>query len=587
MVCDAYLSSANVQSDTDLTALRQIGQRADRYLIEVLQYLQDTSVNQMDEDMTRICWYLCKSDPAFYAGRIFPLLRWPVVDGLIRVFNSEFEIIGNSGASDYQLYPCTLLYATNFHSTFPLIDGSTLLHCIAHVVFPDLNYVSTLAMIVVAAGCDPKALRNDGKSVLHLAVQFGNNQLVAEILKMYEVLGFQPVDPLHMIWEAVCLHHHDVAYTISSSVALRTDTMPVASSILLLVCTPSKFMRMICRGKAYVTDGQRVLEDLECCGGSDVLSARNPRFVEAAKMAVMGGNEDILSYNNWEIPRGLPKDTLYEIIEMAIDLGECNLLQAFLELSNLDHLSIPRLLKHAIHHPSNTSLRTAELILDSHPISDEEFVIDLVEVGSVAVDWVSKVVRRNPHVLSLRFGDKGQPLLQHAIISRNLDMAIMLHDHGASINITNNHGDTPLHTAIECANDACIEWLTNLNGALNIEYRNSSGQTLLLFAVQVGNLFAVKLLLEQGAHINAASYEGFTVLHLAYWRYCQRTVQKLRGTMPDLVAQMEERKAREVLGETLKVLTEYGADDTAEEYTMGFTPKSYFSWLLETMNTSL
>jgi hypothetical protein len=165
-------------------------------------------------------------------------------------------------------------------------------------------------------------------------------------------------------------------------------------------------------------------------------------------------------------------------------------------------------------------------------------------------------------------------------------MARVLFNHGACLNITNNEGNTPLHTAIECADDACVEWLLNLNGLVNIEYCNNSGQTPLLFATQSGNLSASKLLLERGANIKAITPEGFTALHLAYSRYCQRTVQKLCGKMPNLEAQMEERKAREVLSGMLKVLKEYGADENAEEYIMGFTAKSYFSWLLETMNTS-
>jgi hypothetical protein len=37
-----------------------------------------------------------------------------------------------------------------------------------------------------------------------------------------------------------------------------------------------------------------------------------------------------------------------------------------------------------------------------------------------------------------------------------------------------------------------------------------------------------------------------------------------------------------ILGETLRILKEYGADEEAVEYSMGFNPKSYFSWLLET-----
>ena len=582
---DAYLSSAKVLSDADLKMLHQIGQRADRYLVQILQYIQTTTINQMDEDMTRICWYLCKSNPTTYANETFPRVKWPIIDGLLRVFTSEFEILGPSGITDYRFYPYTLSYATNLHSSLPLIDGSTLLHCIAHVVPPFANYISTLTMITVIAGCDPKALRSDGKSALDLAVQFGNNELVVEILKMYDILGFDQIDLPHLMSEAVRRHHHDVMYAIYKYVPLHTENMPASRSILLQACAPSKLTRMMSRGKAYITDGQRVLANLEYCGGPDVLMARNPFIIEAAKLAVMGGNADILSYNNWTLLRKLPKDSLHEIIEMTIDLGECNLLQKVLGLSNLDHLSALRLLKRAIHNPSNTNLRTAEIILESHPISDEEFVVDLVEAGSAALDLVSKIARRNPHILSLRFGDQGQPLLQHSIISRNLDMAIMLSNHGTSVNITNSQGNTPLHTAIECGNNACIEWLTNLNGAVNIEYLNNSGLTPLLFAVRTGNLSAARSLLERGANVHAVTYEGFTALHLAYWRYCQRTVQKLRGTVADLVAQMEERIARGVLGETLKLLKENRADESAEEYTLGLAPRSYFSWLLETMNT--
>ena len=57
--------------------------------------------------------------------------------------------------------------------------------------------------------------------------------------------------------------------------------------------------------------------------------------------------------------------------------------------------------------------------------------------------------------------------------------------------------------------------------------------------------------------------------------------------MPGLESQMGERKARDILVEMLKVLREYGADETAEEYFMGFTPKSYFSWLLGSMDAEL
>ena len=53
--------------------------------------------------------------------------------------------------------------------------------------------------------------------------------------------------------------------------------------------------------------------------------------------------------------------------------------------------------------------------------------------------------------------------------------------------------------------------------------------------------------------------------------------------MSYLEAQLEQKKAGEVLTGTIAVLKEFGIDEEAIDFVMGFNAKSYFSWLMETM----
>ena len=162
-------------------------------------------------------------------------------------------------------------------------------------------------------------------------------------------------------------------------------------------------------------------------------------------------------------------------------------------------------------------------------------------------------------------------------------MAQLLFNHGATANVPDSDGNTSLHVAVESgSNELCLRLLRNLAG-VNIETRNKFGQTHLLYAVHLGNLPASCLLLEHHADMSAVTNEGHTVLHLAYIRYCQNTILRLRASMTQIVAQIREREAWKVLTETVKVLGDYGADENAVEYIMGFNPKSYFAWLLETL----
>jgi hypothetical protein len=315
-----------------------------------------------------------------------------------------------------------------------------------------------------------------------------------------------------------------------------------------------------------------------------VLSVENPRFLSSVKEAVLGGNDDILSYNAWTIARALPPPLLNELMEHAIYLRERSLLKNVIRFSKLEPSSALKLLKCAIQSPRARAIQMAEMILDCYPIAEEEYIVDLVQQGPVAVDLVSKIARRNPHILALRFAVDGQTLLHHAIASGKLEMGRLLVKHGAGVNVPDKNGNTPLHLAIGVtASDDCVTWLLGLQRKVNFEHRNKADQTPLLYTVYAGNVSALRLLLDSHANVKAVTNEGFTALHLAYSRYCDYKFPKLATPKPYLIVQSELQQTGDVLSGTLNLLKEFGANETAVDYVMGFTAKSYFTWMMETM----
>lgn len=582
MLYDAY---TNTDTTHELEDLRQIGEKSELYLLEALQCIEQTSPDRMSDDMTRICRYICSSYPSVYAGVVYPGMRWPVVDQLLQVFTSEFHFLSPTGIVDYRLYQKTLAFATNMQYQFPLADGSSILHCLTYVVCPNETYLPMLAAIVVASGSNITVARNDGKTALELAVQFGSTAFVSVLLDTYIALGINSCVVRPLISRTVEFHHYDVCQMLSKYITYdeTCQPRPFASDLLAYALKLPKVERIFTRGKEIFSDGQHLLDCLNSFGDGQTFTTENSKLLEAVKNAVVSGNDDILSYNNWTILRALSQPAVHEILELGIDLGEITLLKNMFHLSKLDHLSALELLKRAFQNPMAANVPIAEIILEYYPVSEDEYVIDLIESGSSTTNLLSKIVFRNPRILSRRFGAQQQSLLHRAIISRRLDTAKLLFNHGAVINIQDDDGNTPLHVAVESSNEACLAWLLSLPDITDIEARNKFGQTPLLYATNLGNLQAVQLLLEHHANVTTATNEGYTALHLAYSRYCKRTFRSLRGTMPDLVAKMEERKAREILSGTLNILKAYSADEDAVEHMMGFNPKSYFAWLLETM----
>jgi ankyrin repeat protein len=574
MLLDAYLRDLQISGYQQLQQLQNIGRQVDIYLQETLEFYQQ--IGEVDE-MSRICIYVRRINPERYIS-IFPALNWPHIGTLLHVFQEENDIFQSWDVTSHY-YQRTLQIALDMQASFPLADGSSLLHCLAQVVFPIETDIIPLSTIIISSGTDITSRRNDGKSAIGLAVQWGNNALVSMLLETYASLSIQ-LEILPLLSKAAELHHHDVMETLSRFLEWdKTLLFENTCHLLITAFRTTHFERQIHHGNTAFVAAQRTVDLLIEWGDFQILSLENPHFQSAIEVALTGGNDDILGYCCSSF-LSFPAPAIDGMVQMAVALGERAWVGRVLQLTTLDDVAALRLLRCAIECPIDSSMELVEMLLNYYAISDEEYILDLVKRGSQTASLISKVIRNNPPLISRRFGMDGKTLLHHAMLLGKVEIGNLVCQHAADVNFPDANGNTPLHTAIEStSNDACITWLLNLP-SIDINIRNTASLTPILYAVHLGNLSAVKLLLEHGADVRKTSDEGYTVLHLAYARYCKQ-ISTNSSSEPYLVSKIRQLRGREALNVMVQVLEKHGADGNAVEHVMGFNARSYFEWLLE------
>lgn len=124
--------------------------------------------------------------------------------------------------------------------------------------------------------------------------------------------------------------------------------------------------------------------------------------------------------------------------------------------------------------------------------------------------------------------ERGDSALVVASRSGQLEIAQILMDGGAKVNLRNKWGDTALMVAALNGRDKIVRYLRSKGGDVN-----NTGWTALHYAAVNGHADVAKYLLDQGANPLAASPNGVTPLMMA---------------------------ARENKTDVVKVLLEYGAD---------------------------
>jgi uncharacterized protein len=129
----------------------------------------------------------------------------------------------------------------------------------------------------------------------------------------------------------------------------------------------------------------------------------------------------------------------------------------------------------------------------------------------------------------------GATALQWAVYRNDLDVADLLIAAGANVKAANRDGATPLFLACESGNAAMIEKL--LKAGADANEVGPIGDTPLMMASRTGNVDAVKVLLDHKANVNAK--------------------EKIRGTTALMWAVEQQHPA------VVKILVEHGADVAA------------------------
>ena len=119
------------------------------------------------------------------------------------------------------------------------------------------------------------------------------------------------------------------------------------------------------------------------------------------------------------------------------------------------------------------------------------------------------------------------PLMDACCDGGRLDNIKMLIQNGADIQASSSNGSTVLHLASELSNQEVVEFLLKLN-EISVNATDKRNQTPLIYAcLNGGRLDNIKMLIQNGADIQASSSNGSTVLHFASRNSNQEVVEFL------------------------------------------------------------
>ncbi|XP_075974269.1 NF-kappa-B inhibitor cactus-like isoform X2 [Anticarsia gemmatalis] len=204
--------------------------------------------------------------------------------------------------------------------------------------------------------------------------------------------------------------------------------------------------------------------------------------------------------------------------------------------------------------PDASSIPYAHLVIFFQPDDDGDTQLHIASIHGCEKS-VSTLIRICPNKALLDLtNDHGHTPLHLAVMSGNAVVARMLVLAGLSLGVRDRTGETPLHKATSSGRFDCLQALlplvpehtSNLTSILN--QKNYNGQACVHLAASSGNLEALQLLVHHGADINSKeNCAGWTALHIAARRGDERMVQYLRpraAPLPDYGGRTPRRLAR-------------------------------------------
>ena len=391
--------------------------------------------------------------------------------------------------------------------------------------------------MLIQNGADIQASDSNGSTVLHFASSNSNQEVVEFLLKLNEISvnatdNSNQTPLMHACYDGGRLDN--IKMLIQNGADIQASDSN-GSTVLHLASSNSnqevvEFLLKLNEISVNATDNFNQTPLMHACHDGGRLDNIKMLIQNGAVIPASDSNGSTVlhfasSNSNQEVVEFLLK--LNEISVNATDnSNQTPLMYACYDGGRLDNIKM--LIQNGADIQMSSSNGSTVLHFASQ-MSNQEVVEFLLKLNEISVN--------------ARDNSNQTPLMSACHDGGRLDNIKMLVQNGADIQTSSSNGSTVLHFASHLSNQEVVEFLLKLN-EISVNATDNSNQTPLMHACyDGGRLNNIKMLIQNGADIQASSSNGSTVLHFASSNSNQEVVEfllKLNGISANVTTNNNE-----------------------------------------------
>jgi ankyrin repeat protein len=354
---------------------------------------------------------------------------------------------------------------------------------------------------------------------LHQHARWGNTKEVAQLIEAYPAL-IKATDELGntaLHWAFKYTHINTIKKLIALGANINAQLADKKTPLhLAALQSNTELLMLLLSHRADVT-----IRDEE--GNTALHAAVSVGFSEGVTLLIKA-NSDINSHNNYygNTPLHLAmiaavwNSKHIRLVDLLVKHGADPTLKNLFHLTPAKHAA---LLKQNVLPPTGLKKALHTFFKKEIPIPKGEKGMTPVHLYIQAGDFKAalKWIEYDPELIHDKDYDDNTPLHAAAKYNSSREAFKKLIDLGGDINAPNEHGDTPLHCAIQTNNEGAINVLIEIaqkNPTLiHLNHRNKMGLSPFHEAVRHNYIYTAELLIACGVNLNTKDQHGNTPLH--------------------------------------------------------------------------
>ena len=394
------------------------------------------------------------------------------------------------------------------------------------------NDVSML-QILIDNNCDIYETPADGSTALHHAANCGKSEAIHFLCSQTKLLNVRSVAGITPLYSAVRQRNFDSALEIllyNPDVNIRSHR---GHSPLLVSVDFDGPIELI---KQFVLHDANIHYPYKIRVDGKAIDLKSPIQLACQKGQAENVKVFLQAHPNFLHVSEPPLHHL--LLFSTIESGNLETLQILLSyginpnaMTNNESLSAMikvcfhgnvEMLQLLIDHGGNADMPSGDVGVTPLIVACEQDRIDLVEIIAKEVDVNRKLIHN------------GYTALHKTATVGNPEIARILLDCGAEVDIQSHDGLTPLQVAASAGNDEVIDVFLGHNADLNIQ--DKPGTTALMRAVQDHRYTTAEKLIHAGSDIELRALNGLNVLHFAAYTNDIATIKLLsqKGISPNV-----------------------------------------------------